>query len=85
MEDIVNIKKDYYSYPVQVRFCQRLDDGSFMDDDWGIAYQDKIICLACGELIDLDDDDTIIWEECSEWVELSQSLGDAVEYAAEWE
>lgn len=80
-----NIKKDYYPFPTQVKFYQRLDEGEFSDEDWGIAFKDTIICLHCGQPIDLNDEDTFIVKEETEWVELDQSLDDAVKYAAEWE
>ena len=79
MEDIINIKKDYYPSPVQVRFCQRLEYGSFTEDGWGIAFQDHIICLGCGQLIDLNDYDTIVWEQIDEWVSCDEELFCAAE------
>ena len=87
MEETVNIKKDYYPYPTQVKFCQRLDDGDFTEDNWGIAFHEHIICLHCGQPIDLDDDDLIVWKEAidEDWCDLAQSLDDADEYAEQFE
>ena len=87
MEETVNIKKDYYPYPTQVKFCQRLDDGELSEDYWGIAFHEHIICLHCGQPIDLDDDDLIVWKEAidEDWCDLAQSLDDADEYAEQFE
>ena len=39
-----NIKKDYYPRPTQVKFGQRDDEGNIRDD-YGIAFQEYVICL----------------------------------------
>lgn len=44
-----DIKELYYPFPVQVKFAQRLDDGEWDEDNWGIAFHEDIICLGCGK------------------------------------
>lgn len=75
MADTVDIKKDYYPFPTQVRFCQRLENGEFTEDNWGIAFHEHIICLGCGNPIDIDDEDVIVWAEIEDsWLPCDEEL-----------
>ena len=67
-----NIKKDYYPCPTQVKFGQRDDEGNIRDD-YGIAFQEYVICLCCGYTLVLNDDDIFIWEELG-WYDIEDSL-----------
>jgi hypothetical protein len=67
-----NIKKDYYSYPTQVKFGQRNDEGE-IEDNYGIAFKENIICLCCGYPLDLNDEDVFIWEEL-DWRDIESQL-----------
>jgi hypothetical protein len=67
-----NIKRDYYPYPTQVKFGQRDDEGN-IKDDYGIAFQEYVICLCCGYPLVLNDDDIFIWEEFG-WYDIEDSL-----------
>ncbi len=67
-----NIKKNYYPYPTQVLFGERNPEGE-IEDDYGIAFKDNIICLCCGYPVDLNDDDVFIWEEFG-WYDIGDSL-----------
>jgi hypothetical protein len=81
-----DIKELYYPFPVQVKFAQRLDDGEWSEDNWGIAFHEYIICLDCGEPIHIDDD-VIVCKEAmgDDWCDLAQSIDDADEYAEQFE
>lgn len=69
-----DIKELYYPFPVQVKFAQRLDDGDWSEDNWGIAFHEHIICLHCGQPIDLDDDVIIVEEIKDSWVPCDEDL-----------
>ena len=58
-----DIKRGFYSSPVQVKFGQRSDDDGVIYDNYGIAFQDHIICLCCGYPLALNDEDLFVWEE----------------------
>lgn len=68
----VNIKKDFYPFPTQVRWGEMNDDGQ-LEGYFGIAYQDKVICGGCGEPIDLSEDYVYIFEEL-EWVDIADAI-----------
>lgn len=59
--NFIDIKKDYYSYPTQVRWGEMDDEGQ-LEEYFGIAYQDKVICGCCGRPIDLNEDYVYIFE-----------------------
>jgi hypothetical protein len=70
-----DIKELYYPFPVQVKFAQRLDDGEWSEDNWGIAFHEQIICLHCGQPIDLDDDVIVVRDFANEdWVPCDEEL-----------
>ena len=70
--NFVDIKKDYYPYPTQVRWGEMKDNGE-IDEYFGIAYQDKIICGCCGFPADLNEDYIYVFEEL-EWVDISDAI-----------
>ena len=70
--NFVDIKKDYYSYPTQVRWGEMDDDGH-LEEYFGIAYQDKIICACCGESVDLNEDYVYIFDELK-WVDIADTI-----------
>ena len=53
--NFVDIKRDFYSTPTQVRWGE-MNDAGLIDEYFGIAFKDKIICGCCGEPIDLNKD-----------------------------
>ena len=67
-----NIKKDYYPMPTQVKFGQRNSEGE-IEDGYGIAFKENVICLCCGYPLDLNDDDVFIWEELG-WYDIEDQL-----------
>ena len=68
----VNIKKDYYSIPTQVRWGEMNDDGQ-LEEYFGIAYQGKIICACCGGIHFLDDEGIYVFEEF-DWIDISDAI-----------
>lgn len=69
--NFVDIKKDYYSYPTQVRWGE-MDDGE-INEYFGIAYKDKVICGCCGYTADLNDEDIYIFEKF-DWIDISGAI-----------
>ena len=69
-----DIKELYYPFPVQVKFAQRLDNGQWSEDNWGIAFHEHIICLGCGQLIDLDDEVIVVDEIKDSWMPCDEEL-----------
>ena len=69
---LIDIKKDFYPYPTQVRWGEMDDDGQ-LEEYFGIAFKDKIICGCCGEPIDLDDEGVYIFEEF-DWEDISDAI-----------
>lgn len=65
--------KKFYDRPQQVLFIDEgCIDGGSEYDVWvneGIAFEDKIICLCCGSIVELDD---VIWMKEISWVDLSE-------------
>lgn len=70
--NFIDIKKDFYPYPTQVRWGEMSDEGQ-LEEYFGIVFKDKIICSVCGEPIDLDDEGVYIFEEF-EWVDISDAI-----------
>ena len=70
--NFADIKKDFYPFPTQVRWGEMDDDGQ-LEEYFGIAYQDKVICGCCGEPIDLNEDYVYIFEEL-EWVDIADAI-----------
>ena len=70
--NFADIKKDFYPFPTQVRWGEMNDAGQ-IDEYFGIAYQDRIICACCGGMYFLDDEDIYIFEEL-EWVDISDAI-----------
>lgn len=68
-----DIKELYYPFPMQVKFAQRLD-GEWSDDNWGIAFQEYIICLGCGQYIHLDDNVIVVDEIKDSWIPCDKEL-----------
>lgn len=66
--------KKFYDCPQQVLFIDEgCIDGGTEYDVWvneGIAFEDKIICLCCGSIIELDE---IIWMTEISWIDLSEA------------
>jgi hypothetical protein len=69
-----DIKELYYPFPVQIKFAQRLDDGQWSEDNWGIAFHEQIICLHCGQPVDLDDDVIVVDEIKDSWIPCDEKL-----------
>ena len=69
-----DIKELYYPFPVQVKFAQRLDDGEWSEDNWGIAFPEDIICLGCGQPIHIDDDVIVVDEIKDSWMPCDEEL-----------
>ena len=67
-----NIKKDYYPTPTQVKFGIRNSEGE-IEDNYGIAFKENVVCLGCGCPFDLNDEDVFIWEEL-DWHDIEDSL-----------
>ena len=72
ISNFIDIKKDFYPYPTQVRWGEMDDEGQ-LEEYFGIAYQEKIICGCCGKPIYLDEDYVYIFEEL-EWVDISDAI-----------
>ena len=73
-----DIKELYYPFPVQVKFARRIDDGQWSEDNWGIAFHEHIICLGCGQPIDLDDEVIVVEYFANEdWVPCDEELWNA--------
>ena len=70
--NFVDIKKDFYAIPTQVRWGEMNDAGQ-IDEYFGIAYQGKIICACCGGIHFLDDEEIYVFEEL-EWVDISDAI-----------
>lgn len=70
--NFVDIKKDYYSYPTQVRWGEMDDEGQ-LEEYFGIAFKDKIICACCGFPADLDDEGIYVFEEF-DWIDISDAI-----------
>lgn len=68
----VNIKKDFYAYPTQVRWGEMSEEGE-MEEHYGIAFQDKIICGGCGHPADLSDEWVCVFEELP-WVDIEEFI-----------
>lgn len=71
-KNYVDIKSDFYAYPTQVRWGEMSDEGE-MEEYYGIAFQDKIICGGCGHPADLDDEYVYVFEELP-WVDLEEAI-----------
>lgn len=66
--------KKYFEVPTQVRFIEE-NVGS----NYGIAYQDHIICACCGAVIDFNDyeeGELIIDVEYDTWVDFAAEIGE---------
>ena len=50
-----------------------MDDDGQLEEYFGIAYQDKIICGCCGELIDLNEDYVYVFSELK-WVDIADAI-----------
>ena len=70
--NFVDIKRDFYPIPTQVRWGEMNDEGQ-LEEYFGIAFKDKIICGCCGCPIDLDDEDIYVFEEF-EWVDIADAI-----------
>lgn len=70
--NFIDIKKDFYPTPTQVRWGEMSDDGE-LTESFGIAFKDKIICACCGYPVDLDDEDIYIFEEF-DWIDISEAI-----------
>ena len=70
--NFVDIKRDFYAIPTQVRWGEMQDNGE-IDEYFGIAYQDKVICGCCGAMIDLNEDYIYIFEEF-DWIDISDAI-----------
>lgn len=70
--NFVNIKRDFYPTPTQVRWGE-MNDAGIIEEYFGIAYQEKVICGCCGGLIDLNEDYLYIFEEL-EWIDIADAI-----------
>ena len=68
-----NIKREFYSSPVQVKFGQRSDEDGVIYDNYGIAFQEYIICLYCDYPLVLNDEDIFVWEEL-DWIDIENQF-----------
>lgn len=69
--NFIDIKRDNYSIPTQVRWGETNDAGQ-TEEYFGIAYQDKLIC-GCGAVIDLNDEEVYVFEEF-DWMDISKEI-----------
>ena len=70
--NFIDIKKDFYPTPTQVRWGEMDVDGQ-LEVYFGIAYQDKIICACCGGIRFLDDEGIYVFEEF-DWIDISDAI-----------
>ena len=70
--NFIDIKKDFYPTPTQVRWGETSDDEELIEN-FGIAFKDKIICACCGGTVDLDDEDIYVFEEF-DWIDISEAI-----------
>ena len=70
--DFIDIKKDYYPYPTQVRWGEMDEEGQ-LEEHFGIAFKDKIICACCGYPVDLDDEGIYVFEEF-DWIDIADAI-----------
>ena len=70
--NFIDIKKDFYPIPTQVRWGETSDDEELIEN-FGIAFKDKIICGCCGGTVNLDDEDIYVFEEL-EWVDITDTI-----------
>ena len=63
--------KRFFEKPTQVRFRDPEGDNSWIG---GIAYQDKIICGECGEVLNVEDYDYFNFQEYDHWVSISEEI-----------
>ena len=70
--NFVALNRDFYSIPTQVRWGEMQDNGE-IDEYFGIAYQDKVICACCGFPADLNNEYIYVFEEF-EWVDISDAI-----------
>ena len=69
--NFIDIKKDFYPTPTQVRWGETSDDEELIEN-FGIAFEDKIICACCGGTVDLDED-IYVFEEF-DWIDISEAI-----------
>ncbi len=63
--------KRFFEKPTQVQFRDPEGDNSWIG---GIAYQDKIICGECGEVLNVEDYDYFNLQEYDHWVSISEEI-----------
>lgn len=70
--NFIDIKRDFYPTPTQVRWGEMQDNGE-IDEYFGIAYQDKVICACCGGVAPLNDEEVYVFEELY-WEDISDAI-----------
>lgn len=63
--------KRFFEKPTQVQFRDPEGDNRWIG---GIAYQDKIICGECGEVLNVEDYDYFNFQEYDYWVSISEEI-----------
>lgn len=64
-------KRKSFERPTQVKFCEIGVEESI---EYGIAYNDEVICACCGCTYELDEIE--ILEEYEDWVDFKDEIGD---------
>lgn len=50
-----------------------MDDDGQLEEYFGIAFKDKVICGCCGYPADLDDEGIYVFEEF-DWIDISDAI-----------
>lgn len=64
-------KRKSFERPTQVKFCEI---GAEESIEYGIAYNDEVICACCGGIFELDEVE--ILEEYEDWIDFKYEIGD---------
>ena len=65
-------KRKSFERPTQVKFCEIGTEEESIE--YGIAYNDEVICACCGGVYELDEVE--ILEEYEYWVDFKYEIGD---------
>lgn len=65
-------RKRFYVSPTLVRFIKYGEDSENLPD-WGIAYGEEVICLCCGNALNLNLGDVEILSE-TQWIDVEQLI-----------
>ena len=64
-------KRKSFERQTQVKFCEIGVEESI---EYGIAYNDEVICACCGCIFELDEIE--ILEEYEDWIDFKYEIGD---------